>query len=202
LEAKAVSTPNGELATALLDRLEALGRTRREVLALALERIGTHGRAAVELEWLAKKLDSKSLWENPGARFLAAFLSSGDADAADAVVNLCVATVCGERAAELIEAIHTVLATELLGRIERALAHDDLGTASQGLLGLSHLSPASRVRPLVRRLRGFSKSPEVLSLIEVNESLLRRPDKTDIPRIEGILDAVRDAFSRPVGGAS
>ncbi len=194
MEAKAVQTPVSMLAVALLDRLEANGVTRRKVLNLALKRLRTHGRGALDPHWLGRKLDTKSLWMEPGKDFVNEFLRDRDRNGAVMLLSVCLDAPVDHRP-NLTYAMHAVIATCLVTFAEAALEAKKQGQAKNALTGLAHLNAPSRLRDRVRGLRRLDPQEDVLVLIEVNEGLLRRSDAGDAATI----DAIRDALVALVG---
>jgi hypothetical protein len=177
MEARAVTEPVAEAAPPFLDHLERFfGRGRRDVLALAVERIKKMGPSSVPPSWLAAKLDTRSLWQEPGEKIISLLLAPCDQQAAHRVSTVCVQAATHRDDVRLAPAIHTVLGSVFIDIAERALRERNETLARNALTGLACLFSASRLRPRLGRLRHLPGHEAVLSVIEVNENLLRRAD--------------------------
>jgi hypothetical protein len=130
------------------------------------------------------------LWEKPGEQILAALLTPYDEDGAARVRRLCIDATLRDNEPPLEPAMHTVIGSVLLDVAAQALRGQNSKLAKNALTGLAFLSPASRLHPRVRRLRALPGSDAVLSLIEVNENLLRRAS-SDARSVNDICDSLR-----------
>lgn len=190
MEAKAVRAGSADLAAALLDRLEALGVPRRHVLALVLERLRTVGGGAIAASWLATKLDTKSLWAEPGTEIVLHLLRHGEPPDATLVANLCLSAALRARDADLCRTMHATVGTCLVTIAETSLADGNVALAQNALAGLAHLNVPPRLRTRVRALRKLAPPEEILALVEVNEALLRRSGGQDAASVDAICDAL------------
>jgi hypothetical protein len=194
---KIAATDQVRLAESLLDRLEALGASRREILSIALERLRARGPAALSHVWIAARLDTRSLWDEPGTEIVTALLRAHDAEGAALVFSTCLeaATPKGGhqavKATDLGHTMHTAVGTVLVRIAADALRNADAGLAKRALAGLAHLNPASRLRERVRELRRLTSEDDVISLIETNEALLRRSGSADAATIDAVLYALQ-----------
>lgn len=200
ITARAVTSNDERLARSLLEQLETLGVSRREILSLVLERIRSHGVEAIEPSWLSKRLDTRSLWEKePGRAIIAALLGDGNAEGANTLLQLCFESARSENAESLIAVAHTVIAELLTDLARSTLDRRDVALAKRALAGIAHLSPGMHVRGGIRALRKLTTDTEVERLIAVNEDLLRREDNLDVPSLDAIHDALREVAFRHGG---
>lgn len=176
------------VAELLLDRLETLGHSRRDVLGVALRRLKTADSDAVSPLWLATKLDSKSLWLEPGGELLALLLREGDPSGAEVVLQVCVETARLD--GKLTYAMHHALAVVCVDIAEQALDGKDAGCARRALTALAHLNAASRLRGRIQALRRFDPPHDVGNLIDVTAELFRRSGKNDPAPVDFIADAL------------
>ncbi|MCA9626518.1 MAG: hypothetical protein KC766_02575, partial [Myxococcales bacterium] len=190
MEAKAVRAGSADLAAALLDRLEALGVPRRHVLCLVLERLQTLGSRAIAADWLAAKLDTKSLWAEPGTEIVLHLLRHGEPSDATLVAKMCLSAALRTRDADLCRTMHATIGTCLVTIAETSLANDNLALARDALTGLAHLNAPPRLRARVRALRKLAPPEEIVELIEVNEALLRRSGGQDTASVDALCDAL------------
>ncbi|MBI4705861.1 MAG: hypothetical protein HY744_32615 [Deltaproteobacteria bacterium] len=179
---------DGGRAADLFDWLEGAGRSRHHLLGLALERLRRRGPSGVPLDWVAKKLDSKALWDDPGAKIISALLDGRNMEGARHVIQLCLA---GPR--QMTSAMHTAVGVTLLAAAEDGLLRGDARTAHRALTALAHLSPASRLRDRVRELRKPPGADAVMALIDVNDALLRRSGSGEVATVDAI-DAALTVF--------
>jgi hypothetical protein len=221
LRKRALDTSESEVAERILDELEtAHGLSRRDVLKLAAERLTKRGNDAISPTWLAKRLDTISLWKEPGAEILRLLLEKGTAKIegryasqlcfessnraySDEVYGTHPPTTPRRTASDAIRAIHEALATALVEMAEGNFRHNDMEQARRALLALAHLNGPSWLWPRVRKLRDQQPPDDVLAVIELNEKLLRRSGKNDASTNEGLLGALRavagvDEFGDPV----
>ncbi|NUO54736.1 MAG: hypothetical protein HOV80_38335 [Polyangiaceae bacterium] len=88
IEAKVAATSDPHFAVELLDRMEALGCPRRKILGVALKRL-VRDPTTVPAAWLSQRLDSKSLWEEPGTEIVATLLRQPTRSQAAVVYEIC-----------------------------------------------------------------------------------------------------------------
>ncbi len=191
LRAASLRASDADVAGRLLDRLEELGTSRRDVLQLALERVDSRGVASVTATWWASKLGSRSLWVEVGVEVVTR-ISAADKDAASRLgVEFFYAACSRPNIPRMGPVLHEVLAEVLVRRAGIHLTDGHLPPAVRALKALAHLNAPSRLRAEVLRLRKTTADPDVLALIEVNADLLRRTGKDEAVSFEALLDALR-----------
>lgn len=195
ISARAVTTEHAELAQSLLERLEALGTPKSKVMDLALERLRACGPGSLTPWWLAKRLDSRSAWDGAGMQLARDLINRG-VEGADALLGIClqVAVGAGTELGPLPRAMHTAVGAALVGVGHQALAAGDQRRAKKALTGLAHLNPRSELRGRVRALRGAAPAPDVLSVIEINDNVMRRSGNKDAATVDAIRDALIALF--------
>lgn len=191
MSAKAVTTESIALAESLLDQLDALRSSKRGVLELALERLRARGPRSLGATSLAKRLDSRTAWDEAGRELTRELMRQG-VEGANLLLNVCldVAMRSKTEVGPLARAMHTAVGAALVGVADLALVAGDRRRARKALTGLAHLNPRSELRSRVRMLRKLTDDPDVRSLIEVNEDLMRRSGDSEAATV----DAVRDAL--------
>lgn len=182
--------PTVEIAQALLDRLILLRMPPRHALALALERLESSANdGGVSPRWLAGKLTSRALWENPGERFVTLYLHASP-EGACSVAELCMEAVAGSSDVALVRVMHAVVASAIVTLVIDGVASGQFDRAKNGLTALAHLNVPSHLWRRVSMLRRTELPHDVMGLVEANEALMKRSGKNDGAPLAGLMSAL------------
>lgn len=199
VEAKAASTPNAELATALLESLTKTSVPGRRLAEIALERVRTLGPSAMSPHQFGKLLSSGKLWEDPGAAVVEHVLNQLGPDGIRWLYQ--VAFESCRLTPNVVRVVHAVTAEALIDLARRGLEKGDIGSARRGLMALASLTAAPRLFRKVRALRELPGASSLSVLLDANEGLMRKSDEEQAT-LHTLLDALMTLNSTEMGGES
>lgn len=198
---KARFTPHGAERANLLAWLEARGVPRGVLLEVALASMREGEIPYAMLAWLSRQLTTRTAWDRHGFALLSALLARRAFPEISELVTMSWSEAgrTGDDVPRgLLEAIQVAFALALIGVVRAALADGDEPRAMAALSALACLDPPSRVSRAVHELRRHpGMSDELLSLVAVNERLVKHSDARDAS-LEGVvaaLHAIADAFA-------
>lgn len=191
---KAIRTPRADERANLLTWLMKHDYPRKAMLGVALAPLpGGSGDFGFGLiDWLARRMSTRSAWDDAGTLVFDAFLSRGAFGELAELLALAVSEAQragGDPARKYVQAIQVALATTLVTRARRAIVERDDAAAMRALSALACLDPPSRVSRAVHELRRLDVGPELDELIAVNERMIKHGTASEAS-LEGLVAAV------------